>query len=155
LQIVCGPPGAGKSTYVRDCAAQGERIICFDTIAEKIMGKPRPKLTPQQIGLVLRERNDQLGDLMRSSALKRWHGAWLIISAPERERRQGLFDKLCPRTIIVLTTPATECKRRVRLDKARTDVSETDAVIDRWWGAYSPRTGDCVVENYQTWAKAI
>jgi hypothetical protein len=40
LTIVCGPPGSGKSTYIREHAKQGDTIIDLDAIMGTLSGKP-------------------------------------------------------------------------------------------------------------------
>lgn len=149
LTIVCGPPGAGKSTWVRERARPGDLVVSFDEIALRLFGVTRLGLEhgDRAVGDVLRERNERLGDLMRGSARKRWPHAWLIVLEPERSWRQWWQDRLEPARIVVLETPADECRRRIAADAASGDARTAGAVaeVDRWWSAYRPRPGDTVL----------
>lgn len=148
LTIVCGPPGAGKSTYVRDRASFNDRVICFDEIAERVVGRsgaerPQASLTVSQIADVLRVRNEALGDLMRRSSRSEWASAWLILTEPKAEHRTWWADTLGAE-IVVLATPADECRRRIARDAAAGDVRGSDAqrFVDAWWSDYQPAACD-------------
>lgn len=149
LTIVCGPPGSGKSTYVRENAGPNDKVICFDQIATRLFGREgderaHTQLDSKAVGDVLRARNEELGDLMRSAATSLWPAAWLIVGEPEAERRQWWQDRLQPKAIVVLKTPATVCKQRVAKDAERGDVRfrSVNESIDGWWSRYQPRDGD-------------
>lgn len=145
LTIVCGPPGAGKSTWVRERAGPADLVICMDTLARAHLGADRRvSLEPEQVGDVLRLRNEMLGDLMRRSARGRWPHAWLIALEPEAQWRAWWQATVRPERVVVLATPAAECKRRVAADAAGGDArsSEVARLIDRWWSSYSPSPGD-------------
>ena len=151
LTVVCGPPGAGKSTYVCEHARRSDRIICFDDLAAARFGRPglkrtAAKLSAEQVADVLRDRNHALGDLMRDHAARRWTGAWLILSEPDAEHRTWWADTTGAR-VLVLPTPAEECIRRIALDAARGDIRGDDAaaVAVAWHAAFRPAACDVVV----------
>lgn len=152
LHIVCGPPGSGKSTYVRTHAGPSDLVICFDQIAERMFGRAgadraRVRMTSRQVGDVLRQRNDMLGDLMRAKAKDRWPAAWLIVSEPLADRRQWWADRLEPVEIAVLETPAEVCVARINRDAAAGDRRAYEArdTAFRWWSQYRRREGDTII----------
>ncbi|ABA78223.1 AAA family ATPase [Rhodobacter sphaeroides] len=149
LTIVVGPPGAGKSTWVRAAAGPDDLVICFEQITRRLLGIDRLNAEEgdRRIGDVLRERNAMLGDLMRTSARGRWPRAWLILTEPRADHRQWWADRLRPERIVVLATPEAECVRRCQADAAAGDRRKAGiaAVVARWWADYGPRPGEVVI----------
>lgn len=151
LTVVCGPPGSGKSTYVRRQAGPGDLIICFDELAEALFGpskgqRVRAGLTPERIADVLRVRNERLGDLMRAKAAGQWPRAWLIVTDPLASDRQWWAD-VVKASIVVLATPDHECRRRIAADAAAGDIRGDAALryVDEWWRTYRPAACDLTV----------
>lgn len=148
LTVVCGPPGAGKSTYVREHAQPSERVICFDQIATALFKRPgeqraHASLNADQIASVLRARNEMIADLMWAKAKQRWNGAWLILTEPDAANRQWWADTL-DATVLVIATPADECHRRIMADAKAGDIRSTQATrfVDIWWQTYRPAPCD-------------
>lgn len=147
---MCGPPGSGKSAYVKDHASPGDLVVCFDRIAALMFGSTgssrerNASLSTEQIGDALRERNECLADLMRASAQERWSAAWLIVSEPRANYRQWWWDTLRPSRIVVLEAPIDVCKQRVLADASIGDArhSGVERSIDAWWADYTRRDGD-------------
>lgn len=150
LHIVCGPPAGGKSTFVQANIQEGERLICFDTIASELFGTVAQRSTGldgKMVGDVLRKRNDMLGDLMWAKAKAKWSAAWLIVSEPTAEGRQWWADRLNPATIYLTLPP-----ERVALDRAKARCLASYRVpgpllnvVATWYKSYTPREGDVVV----------
>jgi len=142
LTIVCGPPLAGKSTYVEARARQGDVVIDLDVIASEISGEPLHRWSREKwLNAALFRRNDMLGDLSTAVGKK----AWFIIGEPKAERRQWWQDRLHPREIVVLETPAETCLQRLAGEQSR-DKDRATRAISSWWTDYTRRAGDACVQ---------
>jgi 5-methylcytosine-specific restriction protein A len=110
LTIVCGPPCAGKTTYVMDNAKAGDTVVDLDSIIAGIIPGYvhwSGMLTRDMLNRAMRARNAMLGALSRAS-----HGtAWYIVSAPSADERMWWTAKLGG-TVVLLNPGAAECKRR-------------------------------------------
>jgi AAA domain-containing protein len=129
--LVCGPPGAGKSTYVQAHAADDDCIIDLDAIAKEYgFGRNRPR---DQLEFLLGERNRRLAAL---AAAPPHQIAWVILSAPSSLLRQWWADSLAvkPEDLIVLAPSLAELHRRIDADPDRRGVvTEHLAVVKRWF----------------------
>lgn len=147
VTLVCGPPGAGKSTWVQGAKGAADLVVCFDMIAGQMLADGRSRagktLTPDQIADVLRQRNDMIADLMWAKAADKWPRAWIIVSEPKASARQWWADRLGAQ-IVVLETPEAECLRRIDLDEIAGDARGPQArrQVAEWWREYRPRDGD-------------
>jgi 5-methylcytosine-specific restriction protein A len=135
LTIVCGPPGSGKSTYVREHARNGDVIICLDTIMQKISGQPEHQTPAWCLPQALDTRNAMLRSL--SSAEKHSEGAraWFIVAAPSPRDREKWAARLGGR-LQVMDTPSAECVRRIKADASR--AGHEERMIQSalaWWRA--------------------
>lgn len=130
LTIVCGPPGSGKSSYVRQSAGPNDTVICLDTIIMKLTGLPEHHSLPWALSKALEIRNQKLHCLATTSKYER---AWFIVSAPNPRDRAAWKARLGGE-VVVLTTPLIECVRRIKADAARAGLaSGMIEVATKWW----------------------
>lgn len=151
MTIVCGPPGAGKSTYVRKHAHPHDRIICFDQIAKELFPPikggvgTRPELSGTLIRDILRKRNQAIAECTTPHAPTLWHGAWVILVEPRGQHRMWWHTTLGAR-VVVLPTPPSLCMVRCELDTLAGDRRRGDAIryIGTWWSMYTRAPCDVV-----------
>jgi hypothetical protein len=110
VTIVCGPPCAGKTTYISERARPYDLVIDIDAIAKSI--EPTythwtGRLSKDLLDRSIRARNAMLGSLKRRSE----GAAWFIVSAPTKAERDWWQRKLGGQ-VVLLNPGAEECKRR-------------------------------------------
>ena len=145
VTVVCGPPAAGKSTWVAERAVRGDLVLDLDGIVAELRNAPVVEHgwdRARWLQPALRLRNQRLGAL---SARPVWPRAWLIVAEPKAEWRQWWWERLRPARIVVLATPDAVCVARAAAQgRDRSAALVRDGVRD-WWAAYTPRPGDDVV----------
>lgn len=112
--VVCGPPGSGKSTFVRENARTGELILDADFIACEITGKPIYTHTREEINAAIRVRNTELGRLGKRA---KYSKCWVVVSASTLNSRA--FWKSYATDIVVLDVSAATCVERIQADTRR------------------------------------
>lgn len=145
LTIVCGPPAAGKSTFVKERMAKWDMVIDLDEIIETLSLRDRYHWgRANWITRAIRHRNNLLGELSKKQYK---NAAWFIVGAPLASERAGWSELLGPKEIVVLGTPAATCIDRIRKDESRRPVAhgQIEAVWS-WWSDYKPRPGDNAVK---------
>jgi hypothetical protein len=127
VTIICGPPCAGKTTYVLQRIKASEVCIDLDQIVRDLTNLPRHSWTEIVLDRALYKRNKLLGKLTRKS---KWTKAWFIVSEPKAAWRNWWCKKLGTEDIIVLETPASICI-------SRTNNPVIIQVIEDWWKDYN------------------
>ncbi len=131
VQAVCGPPGSGKSTYVRERAQPGDLVLDVDEIAVELTRKPLYHATSDEVAAALRVRNKRLADLAAVDCP--YPRAWLIVTGSTPEVRDFWARKL-GRPVHVLTTTKAEWMERIRADPRRPPAAQRAAIeaVLRW-----------------------
>jgi AAA domain len=130
VKLICGPPAAGKSTYVQAHAQPGDIVIDLDLIArERGYNRARPS---SAAGDLLAERNRRLAALAYEPPDR---VAWIILGAPSRSLRQWWCKALAVRSedLIVLTPSQDELQRRIMRDPDRRRVRLQHIALARKW----------------------
>jgi 5-methylcytosine-specific restriction protein A len=129
VTVVCGPPGSGKTTYVKERAEDGDLVLDADVIAAEMFDLPLYHADRDQVSAAIRYRNKMLAGL--ADAECGYKQAWLIVTANSDAKRQ--FWKIKYGNLTVMTTDKRECMERIRNDHRRPEAGKKrmiDAVLD-------------------------
>jgi 5-methylcytosine-specific restriction protein A len=141
LTIVCGPPLAGKTTYVDRNRAPGDVVIDLDMIGAEVCGCGPYDWPVSRLNDVGRERNRRLMALARPMMERA--RAWFIVGDPDPRNRAWWATTLQPEAIVVVETPRIDCVRRAEsVDRGGRNVVPA---IDQWWRSYRRRPGDLIL----------
>ena len=133
--IVCGPPGAGKSTWVRDNAAHGDLVLDLDEMKRAICGEHRSDFPEALLDHAIQARDF----VARSWSLTRDCDLWYVTTMPGPEKREAISAELGASRVIVMEVPFEECERRL---SSAEDGEHRTALARDWWDQYLPRFGD-------------
>lgn len=143
ITLVCGPAGAGKTTFVRDRRSVGDLIVDVDLIWRSLGMLPMHLKPNEMTDAVLRTRGFILDYLKRPSQLD---AAWVIATAPTPKKRRQLERRTRANETVVLAVDAETCKRRLRSDDSRQrDLSHHLSLVDLWWSEYEERDGERII----------
>ena len=121
--VVCGLPGAGKSTYVREHRKAGDFVWDWDEVARTVYGMGRSDLGEARRHILLAMLNASLASVARSGDMR----AWIIVT--RREWANNIAARIGG-VVIELDTGANECRERVlKRDDANTRRSQVLAVL--------------------------
>lgn len=123
LTVVVGPPCAGKSTYVRAHARDGDVTVDYDAIA-RALGSRRDHEAPRAVAdTASRARDAAVSRVMA----KRWP-AWVIHSRPSADQIAAYRD--AGARLVLMDPGIDECLRRCVEDSRPPG---TEARIRDWY----------------------
>jgi len=138
VTLISGPPGAGKSTFIRDNASPGDLIIDFDVYLNALgAGRWTKDRAAVKAAFALRNK-----DLL-SLAHRRTGKAWVIKTAPSKAERDAWLEALGPRaTLKVMDTSAEICIERIKAAPDRQHaINDMIAKVIEWHQIYSQGGG--------------
>lgn len=110
--IVCGPPCAGKSTFVRDHSASGDLIWDYDLIHQALSGQDDHDHLSEIRPFVIAAREAIFNQLEAHQSQR----AWIITSSSKQSEIQSLSDRFGAE-IIYLEISQEEAHLRARADQ--------------------------------------
>jgi hypothetical protein len=128
--LVCGPPAAGKTSYVKANANASDIVIDVDMIAREHGHGLNPPA--EIISELLRVRNKRLVSLASEPTER---VAWVTLTAPSPSLRAWWCRMLGvkPEDLILLQPTRSELYRRIREDPEREHVRQQHyALVDKW-----------------------
>jgi hypothetical protein len=132
VMLVCGPPAAGKSTYVQANAGKDDIVIDFDAIRHKVGG-----VKWDQDEAVNAKAFAYRRKVIKGLASKRWGVAWLIVMAPSKAERKAWAKALGWVTEIIINPGKERCLEQMTGDPDRKDTEALQRkAIDEWFAAY-------------------
>jgi hypothetical protein len=128
VTLVCGSPGAGKSTYVEQHRRRGDLVWDLDDILRTVAGIDPHDNTEQRdaaLDVVLAMR-----DAFYSRARSYKGRVWVIESCPTRARREW-FERELGAHVVFIEATKEQCLARV----AHRGPSAS-APVERWWSEH-------------------
>lgn len=134
LEIVCGPPGGGKSSYVRKHATKDDLVIDLDAIMASLSGLPEHMTLRKYLRPAIERRNALLRGLATNTTHRK---AYFIVSAANpAERRQ--WQQALGGKVVVIAPPLTTCIEQIRNDPNRAGLHDRMSRKAKEWWALNP-----------------
>lgn len=130
VTLICGPPAAGKTTWVNARKRTGDTVIDLDDCKTRVGGRMWD--TDRRI---LRRAIAYRDAMLRALAFARNGRAFVVIGGPTHEERDAWCAALGigPADVVILDTPADVCIERLRHDPARAHaMHDLIGGVQRW-----------------------
>ena len=134
VTIVCGPPGSGKTTLVRERASVGDLIVDVDALFAALSGCDWYDKPAGLLPFVMEARDAVIRRLARESEVRR---AWIITAESDYAKLQAMKQQLGAKELLLLDVSANECLRRISRDKRREERWELwEPIVNGWWRTF-------------------
>lgn len=137
--VVCGPPGAGKTTYVQQKIKRGDVVLDLDLIFSAISGLPVHDKPESLLSYMLNVQHAALAHLVLLGNDR--PRSWIVGGFPTRQDRQRIKDMMGPQytKIVILNTNQSTCRQRINDNPLRRDhFYEFGQMIENWFEEYEP-----------------
>lgn len=132
--IVCGAPGSGKTTWVREHAAEGDLVIDLDRVKHAIFAgiEKHGEIGDEAVD-VLRSVRDAL---FRKIAAGDFEGRAYVITTETDADRLERWREWLGADITVMPTTKEECLRRIEADPDRADKELFTELVEKWFSEF-------------------
>lgn len=137
ITLVCGPPRAGKNTYVTGNMRKGDLVLDLDAIWAALSLTPSHE-APESNFVFACEARDAIYARIAQGSPQPGHRGWIISQAPTSRQRHDLSEKVGATRIVIIATPEAECIRRLSSSNDPRPHGEMQQAIQRWWSEYEP-----------------
>ena len=141
LILVCGPPGAGKSTYVARHWRKGDIVVDLDRLKEALSCLPGHEAPDHVLPLALAAQAAVIECLRAGANINK---AWIIACAPTGYARQDWVDRNSA-SIVMIETTVDVCVERTKERPQPPGYRTWRDLAESWWQEYQPRDGDEIV----------
>ena len=141
--VVCGAPGSGKSTWVKNNSRKGDLILDFDKLMSAICNFPLHRKPEHLLKYGWEARDAILNHLDKSEEYIR---AFIIITGESRRKRDE-FRARYGAKVVVLETPELVCLQRVENDLNRDHSFDWSSLVSYWWSHYEPSEEDIKINE--------
>lgn len=142
VTIICGSPGSGKSTYVREHMQAGDLIIDLDWIYKAISGRTGREKDEALMPFMWEIRDALYNRLTKPNNIKQ---AWIVGCLPKAGDRESLAKRFNADVILINKTKR-ECMQQILSDEGRlSDTSIYLKWMSDWFSDYTPREQDRLV----------
>ena len=134
--VVHGPPGSGKTTYVKSNRGPNDVTYDFDSIMQALSGMPPHRRNENLISYCQDIRSLIIERALHRSRVEK---TWVVTTRADESLRKSLGD--VPVEYVHMDTPKDECIKRVTEDPERREiVDETTKVIESYFAETSQRS---------------
>lgn len=142
--VVAGPPGAGKTYYVKQHKGDNDLIVDLDALLAALTFKDWYTRTQPQLHMGLAVREFLLLRLLRPSDIDT---AWVITSAADPDERAAIAQQCGAREIVVILAERDECMHHLRNDGRRNDqLQHWYAIVNTWWENYRQGARETILQ---------
>lgn len=135
ITIVCGPPGSGKSTYVKKRMKEEDIIVDMDLLYMALSNLPMYAKPDILLPYVLAARDAVIDKIAQKVAMPH---AWIITSGAKASDRDRLKLQLKTNDVVVIEATINECLKNIGMDEKRSaSVGLWEEIVRGWWSNYT------------------
>lgn len=131
--VIGGPPGAGKTTYVREHMRPGDAVIDMDILWQAVSLQPhhdKPSALYRIVDKMYKTAIENIGLITTGRC-------YVVINGATKAERQK-YRKIPGATVTLMLTRPDECIKRIQADDTRSNKAAWEQLVYKWYSKYEP-----------------
>ena len=134
VTVVYGPPGSGKSTYVRKNMNRGDVVVDYDSLYAALSGMELHD-KPANLQVLIYKVRQAIYKEIEWNKDKLLH-VWIITGGAKKRDREKLVKRFDAGSVLVMAT-LNECFTRLKKDKTRIGGwKASKEMVEKWFQLY-------------------
>lgn len=133
VYVVWGPPGGGKTTYVRKHMQEGDVVIDLDLLGRALCMADKTDV-PRNVERIALDIRDFIYSKIADRKLNAKH-VWIVAGLPKKHQRHEVAERL-KADLIPVRVDFDDCYQHVMQDPERKDKELQLAIIEKWFRDY-------------------
>lgn len=137
VAIVWGPPGCGKSTYIRRHMDPTDLVVDLDLIRQALTMGGRESTANNLVALSIAARECLFRLIEARDERVDCKTVWISATLPRRREREELARRLRA-DLVFVGKPFEICLEQIMADQDRSDKLLQREILERWFEQYEP-----------------
>lgn len=156
INIVSGPPGSGKTTYVLKNKKRGDVVIDIDLLFQAFTGLPMYDKPEALLGFSIELKRAAILQACYFHVVHMVSNVWVVVGGAKIEDRYGITGQYIPEHVYILNPSAEECVKRIASDDRRSSrLGLWRRLIRQWKMQYEPHSSDEFLPAYESLVQGV
>ena len=145
FNLVCGPPGSGKSSFVNNNFKKGDVVVDLDEMYSCFTKEPLHGYKDSGLlDVIKKTKMNLIENIIRCKSLG---DVWCISCLPSGQRRKVVSRQMRNAKIFLLMPSKDQCIKQILNDKREYSDNYAINIVEQWYEKFTANSTDIIVNQ--------